>query len=261
MSCYKHHSTSSRNKCRNPDADNETRDDYSRISVVSTPNYDEHECANCSGSSARSSYTSDEASCSVNPPPTKRTQHHYKYLNFDIIVLRHEDMPFLIITDRTLLTLLGYKNDHVVRNNVSPSNKFKPDDVFQRHKLTDDVWLLNKIGLCQLMASTNNKKVDIFKNWLKREVLDDSSLVVDATTSTTQASTPRGTVDLCLIYHYDDNDSIEMMCSWKNISPELREKIVKSEAADARYDDNRGSFSKIVASINRIISNDGRGKK
>lgn len=264
MSCHKRHSTSRHFNCKKPDA--KTRNDYNRISVVNTPNYDESEGVNCGDSSASSSsYTSDVAYCSMNPPHTKRTQHHHKYLNFEIIVLRHEDVPFLIIADRTLLTLLGYKNDHVVRNNVSPSNKFKPNDVFQRHKLADDVWLLNKTGLCQLMAATNNKKIDTFKNWLKREVLDDSSLVVDATTNITQLSASRATVNLC--YHYDDDDGsgggdrIEVRCCWKNISPELREKIIQSEAVNARYDNNRESFNTIVAYIDHIISRDGRNKK
>lgn len=97
------------------------------------------------------------------------TLKNYKYLNYDINILQHKDVPFLIVVDDILLRLLGYKNDKVVCNNISPNNKFRANEIIDGINM--EAWLLDEIGLKQLINSTNNPKITAFKNWLKREIL------------------------------------------------------------------------------------------
>ena len=100
----------------------------------------------------------------------------FRYLNYpSISLLKHRDVAFLLVVDTLFLSLLGYKNDHVVRNNISPSSKFKPNDVLARHSYDEKVWLLDKTGLRQLIAATNNPKIMQFKMWIKRVILREQT--------------------------------------------------------------------------------------
>lgn len=218
-----------------------------------------------------------------NPRNVTNSVVHYKYLNYPpIVVLKRKDISFLIIINNVILKLLGFKNDHVIRNNVSVSSKFKPNDIFEKHNHPEDVWLLDKIGLKQLISTTNNPKIHQFKQWIKREILGDEyeiqtdNNVINPTKRS--ASTQTANIytkcncnnddanklyliqlnnKLKLVDFVHDHDSIKVLFSWRRISPHNRRKIthIHEDVINIMYN-NSNNLGNIVAFISDIIYDD-----
>lgn len=249
-------------------------------------------------SSSASSYSSDQDAMTShgesNDASSDYTVKRHRYLNYPPInVLQHKDAAFLIVVDTMVLSLLGYKNDHVVRNNISPSSKFKPDNVLSKHSYSTDVWLLDIIGLKQLIAATNNPKINQFKQWLIREILDeaassstefqhrstqtnakrryDISSDVDATTSRDDGvriikpiAIPRDTNDKLYLIRTNDKfhlvscvydlSTIQMLYCWRYITPEMRSRFTTAHE-DAINVIYQGSadFTKVLMYVEHIL--------
>lgn len=235
------------------------------------------ECENACGSSSASTYSSsDNDEVVVEDMTYNYTADSFRYLNYPAInVLHHKDIAFLIVVDALFLSLLGYKNDHVVKNNISPSSKFKADDVLSRHSFSPDVWLLDTIGLKQLIAATNNPKITQFKQWIKREILkEQSSPTAECERPTTSTPKVRATkpIDIptrcsndrlylirsnnkfLLVDRIYDYTLIEMMYCWRNITPEIRARftIIHEDAINVIYNSSR-DFIKALMYIEHIL--------
>lgn len=200
----------------------------------------------------------------------------FRYLNYPVIkVLQHKDIDFLIVVDALFLSLLGYKNDHVVKNNISSSSKFRADDVLSNHSYPPNVWLLNTIGLKQLIAATNNPKITQFKQWIKREILRETPSPKLGCERPSTLSTPkvRTTKPIDIPYNANDklylirsNDkfhlvdrvsdytSIDLLYCWRHITPELRARftIVHEDAINVMYNSS-GDFIKALMYVEHIL--------
>lgn len=228
-------------------------------------------------SSESSSYSTDHSEDTVDVMAAELTSAdnnytitHFRYLNYPAInVLRHKDISFLIVVDALLLSLLGYKNDHVVKNNISPSSKFRADDVLSDHAYPSNVWLLDNTGLRQLIAATNNPKIAQFKQWIKREILKESTPQSDRpptpkVRTTKPLDIPRKFDDkLYLIRMNDrfhlvdrvfDHTSIDMLYCWRRITAEMRARFtsVHEDAINVIYNSS-GDFAKALMYVEHIL--------
>lgn len=253
------------------------------MSGVKSSRERESACGSSSASSYSSSDNSDDDNNDVDVTSYKVenttsddncTVDSFRYLNYPAInVLHHKDIAFLIVVDALFLSLLGYKNDHVVKNNISPSSKFKADDVLYKHSYSPDVWLLDNIGLNQLIAATNNPKIVQFKQWIKREILKEpstlgcerpSTLPIPKVRTTKPIDIPSQSDDRLylirsnnrfhLVNQVFDYTSIEMLYCWRRITPEIRARftIVHEDAINVIYNSS-GDFVKALMYVEHIL--------